>query len=68
MRSKYPDVKVPNVDLWDFLFENPSRPYRDDKGEQKEKAATRGKCDLLIGHSSIPRYRVCGSILYILIA
>ncbi|EMC91272.1 hypothetical protein BAUCODRAFT_39435 [Baudoinia panamericana UAMH 10762] len=29
--SKYPTVDIPNVGLWDFLLENKSREYPDDK-------------------------------------
>lgn len=30
--SKYPNVPIPDLDLWSFLFERKDRPYPDDKG------------------------------------
>jgi 4-coumarate--CoA ligase len=30
--SLYPDIDIPNVDLWTFLFERKDRAYPDDKG------------------------------------
>lgn len=29
--SRYPPVEVPDVDVWDFLFERKDRPFPDDK-------------------------------------
>ncbi|TVY82768.1 putative 4-coumarate--CoA ligase [Lachnellula suecica] len=31
-KSRFPDIDVPNVDLWTFLFERKSKPFPDDKG------------------------------------
>jgi hypothetical protein len=31
-RSTYPDIDIPDVGLWDFLFERPDRDFPDDKG------------------------------------
>jgi hypothetical protein len=30
--SDFPPIDVPNVDIWNFLFENKERPFPDDKG------------------------------------
>ena len=30
--SKYPPIDIPNVGLWDFLFERKERDFSDDKG------------------------------------
>jgi hypothetical protein len=30
--SPFPTIDIPNVDIWDFLFERTDRPYPDDKG------------------------------------
>ncbi|KAH8817340.1 hypothetical protein F5884DRAFT_874332 [Xylogone sp. PMI_703] len=30
-KSKYPDVEIPNVDLWDFLFSRTDREFPDNK-------------------------------------
>ena len=32
-KSPYPDVEIPNIDLWTFLFERKDRPYPEDKGQ-----------------------------------
>lgn len=29
--SSYPSFEVPNLDLWNFLFERKDKPYPDDK-------------------------------------
>lgn len=29
--SSYPPVNIPEVDIWDFLFERKDRPFPDDK-------------------------------------
>lgn len=31
--SQYPPVTIPNVGLWDFLFERKDKNFKDDKGE-----------------------------------
>lgn len=31
VESQYPRFEVPNVDLWNFLFERKDKPYPDDK-------------------------------------
>jgi 4-coumarate--CoA ligase len=31
-KSNYPEVPIPDVDLWAFLFERKDKPFRDDKG------------------------------------
>lgn len=31
--SPFPWVEIPNVDLWDFIFERRDRPFPDDKGK-----------------------------------
>jgi len=31
--SKYTPVDIPNVGLWDFLFERKDKDFPDDKGE-----------------------------------
>ena len=33
VRSSKPDVVIPNVDLWEFTFEDSERSYRSDKGK-----------------------------------
>ena len=33
--SKYPLIDIPNVGLWDFLFERKDRDFPDDKGDYK---------------------------------
>ncbi|KAL5389743.1 hypothetical protein DPSP01_002235 [Paraphaeosphaeria sporulosa] len=30
-KSRYPDVPIPDVDLWAFLFERKDKPFQDDK-------------------------------------
>ncbi|KAH8698307.1 putative phenylacetyl-CoA ligase [Talaromyces proteolyticus] len=30
-KSSYPDIDVPNVDVWSFMFERKDRPFPDDK-------------------------------------
>ena len=35
-KSTYPDLDIPNVDIWTFLFERKDRPYPDDKGKQRK--------------------------------
>lgn len=30
--SSYAPVQVPDVDIWDFLFERKNKPFPDDKG------------------------------------
>ncbi|KAG4433454.1 hypothetical protein IFR05_011058 [Cadophora sp. M221] len=30
IKSSYPPITIPNVDIWTFLFERPERPYPDD--------------------------------------
>ena len=32
-KSLYPDLDIPNVDLFGFMFERKDRPYPDDKGQ-----------------------------------
>jgi hypothetical protein len=32
VKSSYPDLTIPNVDLWSFMFERKDRPFPDDKG------------------------------------
>ena len=34
VESQYPSFKVPDQDLWAFLFERKDRPFPDDKGVQ----------------------------------
>jgi hypothetical protein len=31
--STYPNLPIPDVDLWGFLFERKEKPYSDDKGK-----------------------------------
>lgn len=31
--SSYPPVSIPEVDIWDFLFERKDRPFPDDKSK-----------------------------------
>jgi hypothetical protein len=31
--SSYPQIEIPNVDIWDFLFERKDKPYPNEKGE-----------------------------------
>jgi hypothetical protein len=33
--SLYPDIDIPNVDLWTFLFERKDREFPDDKGRSR---------------------------------
>jgi len=30
--SLYPEIEIPKVDLWAFLFERKEKPFPDDKG------------------------------------
>jgi 4-coumarate--CoA ligase len=30
--STYPNLPIPDVDLWAFLFERKDKPFADDKG------------------------------------
>jgi hypothetical protein len=32
-KSSLPAVDIPNVDIWDFMFERKDRPFPDDKGK-----------------------------------
>lgn len=34
IESKFPPVDIPNVGIWDFLFENKQREFPDDKGRE----------------------------------
>ena len=34
-RSSYPDIDIPQKDIWSFLFERDDRPYPDAKGNFK---------------------------------
>lgn len=34
IESSHPPLKIPNVDLWRFLFERQDREYPDNKGSQ----------------------------------
>jgi hypothetical protein len=31
-QSTFPNLEIPNVDLWAFLFERKDKPYPDNKG------------------------------------
>ena len=31
-KSEYPELSIPDVGLWDFLFERKDRDFPDDKG------------------------------------
>lgn len=31
-KSPFPNIQIPDTDIWSFLFERPDRPYPDDKG------------------------------------
>lgn len=31
-KSTFPDVEIPNVDLWTFMFGRKDQPWPDDKG------------------------------------
>jgi 4-coumarate--CoA ligase len=31
-KSSYPELPIPDTDLWGFLFERKDKPYPDDKG------------------------------------
>lgn len=31
-KSSYPDITVPEVDLWAFMFERKDKPFSDDQG------------------------------------
>ena len=39
--SLYPPVDIPNVDLWNFLFERKDKPFADDHGKQFKSFAIR---------------------------
>ncbi|KAJ5907508.1 hypothetical protein N7495_000190 [Penicillium taxi] len=41
--SNYPDIDIPNVGLWDFLFERKDRPFPDDKSSLKDSSVEFGK-------------------------
>lgn len=30
--SQYPNIPIPDVDLWTFLFDRKDKPFSDDKG------------------------------------
>lgn len=32
-KSSYPNIPIPDVDLWTFLFERKDRNFSDDKGD-----------------------------------
>lgn len=32
-KSTYPDIDIPDVDIWTFLFERKDKEYPDDKGK-----------------------------------
>jgi hypothetical protein len=32
MQALHPNLSIPNVDLWTFLFERRDKPFPDDKG------------------------------------
>ena len=53
-KSSYPDVEIPAVDLWAFMF-NQERDFSDDKGEA-EAVRLVSKL-LLICNSDIPRHQ-----------
>ena len=38
IQSKYPDIEIPNVGIYDFLFGERKRDYPDDKGSCNEIA------------------------------
>lgn len=31
--SSFPDIHIPDIDIWDLLFERTDRPFPDSKGE-----------------------------------
>ena len=50
--STYPRIDIPNVDIWDYLFERNDRPFPDDKGTHPP---TRGQSLVLTFYSVIYR-------------
>ena len=35
IESQYRRIKIPTIDLWEFLFEREDRHYQDDKGKAR---------------------------------
>ncbi len=52
--SPFPDIEVPEVDLWTFLFERKSRPFTDSKGLSFYPPSHHGTLSPHLGTSSWP--------------
>jgi len=61
-KSPFPDVEIPDVDLWGLMFDRKSKDFADDKGTTPTNFLE--FAHLLTLHSDLPRGRLATKLYF----